>query len=317
MNKDFEQDVIEGLTSTPKFLSSKYFYDEKGSQLFVDIMELPEYYLTRSEYEIFKTQSESIIEAFSFSKETTFNIVELGAGDGTKTKLLLGELIEEGYDFTYVPIDISKHALEDLTSSLKVEIPKLKVNPQAGDYFKILKDLNKDKAPKVILFLGSNIGNQNDEMAKDFLTALAEVMSPGDDILLGVDLIKSKQIVLPAYDDPQNVTRDFNLNLLIRMNRELGADFNINNFGHKATYEEDEGIARSYLFSKLDQTVEIKGLNAKINFTEGEQIHTEISRKYNDQIINDLIEESPLKVRKKFLDSKEYFADYLIEYSEK
>jgi dimethylhistidine N-methyltransferase len=313
MINNFKNDVDQGLSQSNKTLSSKYFYDKKGDAIFVEIMNMPEYYLTKAEMDIFKNQTQNIIDNLKLHKETFFELVELGAGDGTKTKLLLQKLDHDGYNFEYVPIDISQNALNQLESTLHEELPNVNVSKKQGEYFKILSSFKDTKAPKVILFLGSNIGNLLDKNAKRFVSSLSESLNTNDKVILGVDLIKTQDIVLPAYNDKQGITKRFNLNVLERINRELGGDFNIEEFDHLPEYTEEEGIAKSYLVSKIDQTVFIEAIQKSYTFKKGEKIHTEISRKYNDKILNTILEDSQLRVVSKLTDSKTYFADYILE----
>ena len=312
MNKQFLEDVKIGLSSQPKFLSSRYFYDKVGDKLFVDIMNMPEYYLTDAEHEILKQQSEAIIVDLNLQKNTFFELIELGAGDGTKTKELLNILLADGYNFEYIPIDISQNALDNLEQCLHIEIPHLKVKTQQGDYFKILASLKDSHHPKVVLFLGSNMGNLLDHEAQAFIYHLGENLNANDKLFLGVDLIKSEEIVLPAYNDAANITANFNLNILERINREFDADFNTELFEHKPEYTEKEGIAKSYLVSTVEQEIEVKALNKTFTFLEGEKIHTEISRKYNDTVINNILQGTDFKVIAKRTDSKNLFADYIL-----
>jgi len=313
MNNTFKNEVHEGLISNPKTLPSKYFYDKKGDALFVEIMNLPEYYLTRSELDIFQNNTQDLIEALGILPNSYFELIELGAGDGTKTKELLRELDGQNYNFDYFPIDISSNALSLLKEDLSTEIPNLNVQTQQGDYFEVLASLKKSKQPKVILFLGSNIGNMNDKMASKFIYNLGENLHAGDKLLLGVDLIKAVDIVLPAYNDNQGITAKFNMNLLDRINQELGGNFDLNQFKHQPEYNENEGIAKSFIVSMANQTVEIEATGRSYTFTEGEKIHTEISRKYNDQLIEKIIVNTDFCLLTKILDSKAYFADYILK----
>jgi len=312
MKNQFLEDVKKGFESTPKFLSSKYFYDEVGDNLFVEIMNMPEYYLFNAEHEIFKLQSKALIEGFNLDKETYFELIEFGAGDGTKTKELLKELDAQDYQFDYLPIDISQHALNNLGNSLQQELPNVSVKPKQGEYFEVLEALKNSNHPKVILFLGSNIGNLNDDEAHNFLYRLGSNIKSDDKLLLGVDLIKPVEIVLPAYNDKTQITAKFNLNLLTRINRELGAEFILEQFQHKPEYTEEEGIAKSFLVSKKDQNVFIKSLNKTVSFQEGEKIHTEISRKYNSDIINSILNKTDFEVKQKYIDSNNQFADFIL-----
>ena len=313
MIEQFKKDVKSGLESYPKTLPSKYFYDEIGDQLFIKIMNLPEYYLTNCEMEIFRVKTIELISKLGLELNRPFDLIELGAGDGAKTIHLLKRLVSEGYDFNYHPVDISKNALDGLESNLNKEIPKLAITKQQGDYFNILSKLKDTERQKVILFLGSNIGNFVDDKAHLFLKSASEFMNAQDRLLIGTDLIKSKEIVLPAYSDSQGVTAAFNVNLLTRINREMDADFNLPQFEHLATYEESEGIARSYMVSKTDQTVAIKALDLKISFKAGERIHTEISRKYTDEILSNILQKTDLEIDTKIMDSRHYFADFILK----
>ena len=313
MIEQFKSDVLDGLESEPKTLSSKYFYDDIGDGLFQKIMALPEYYLTRAELEIFQSQAKDIVATFGMDKNQPFELIELGAGDGTKTIEILKELLSQNYTFDYVPIDISDHALLGLQKRLARELPELSVMPKQGMYFGVLSDLKKSSKPKVILFLGSNIGNLLDDKAKEFMYQLGANLQAGDKILLGVDSVKSKEIVLPAYDDSQGVTAAFNLNLLTRINKEMDADFIISQFEHCPEYEEHEGIAKSFIKSKINQTVYIGALDRAYNFRAGEKIHTEVSRKYNDDILDNILQQTDLSRHSKFSDSKKLFFDYILE----
>ena len=278
MLNQFKKEVLDGLSKTPqKSLPSKYFYDKKGDDLFVQIMALPEYYLTRSEMEIFQEKTEDIISALSLNKENKYSLIELGAGDGTKTVHLLKALVNKNINFEYFPVDISQNALDGIKSYLRTEVPTLIVKPNHNDYFKALENLKQDGTIKIILFLGSNIGNLVDELATEFIYQLGSNLFKGDKIILGVDLKKPKAIVLPAYNDSKGVTAEFNLNLLDRINKELGANFNRAQFEHAPTYDEHIGIAKSYIKSKIKQSVIIDGI--EFYFEKDELIHTEVSRK--------------------------------------
>jgi len=311
MDEQFKKDVEDGLSKKIKSLPSKYFYDKIGDALFVKIMHMSEYYLTRAELEIFKNKSNQIIDYLQVHKDQYFELIELGAGDGLKTKELLGCLLDRGFDFDYFPLDISQNALNNLEESLISELPKLGIKRQQGDYFEILASLKSTKHPKVILFLGSNIGNMSDEIAAEFIYALGANLTKNDKLLLGVDLKKAASIVLPAYNDSEGITRAFNMNLLNRINKELGGNFDIEQFGHQPTYTEEEGIARSFLVSLKKQEVHIDAINRSFEFEEGEKIATEISRKYSDEIIEQLITDTDFEIVAKLTDEKMYFANYI------
>jgi dimethylhistidine N-methyltransferase len=308
----FKIDTQQGLTSTPKFLFSKYFYDEIGDKLFVDIMNMPEYYLTRSEMEIFKDKTTELINSFDLNNEP-FELIELGAGDGTKTIHLLRELLEKSFDFQYIPIDISQNSLDKLSDYLKIELEELSFFPLNGMYFQVLEKLRDVKKRKIILFLGSNLGNLLDEQASDFLSKLSASMNPNDVLVLGLDLIKSKEIVLPAYNDKSGITEAFNLNVLSRINKEFKANFILDKFRHAPEYNEETGVATSYIESLDAQDVLIEDWNQTIHFEKGEKIHTEISRKYNISILEKLISKTDLKLTHLIMDEKGYFADFILK----
>ena len=303
---------MEGLSQHPqKTLPAKYFYDAKGDSLFIQIMAMPEYYLTNAEMDIFKNKSFELIVSLGMDKNKHYEIIELGAGDGTKTVELLKALVNQAYKFDYLPVDISPNVLNKLGDMMSSTIPGLNIKPKTGDYFNVLEQLKVDHIPKIVLFLGSNIGNLKDHEAQEFINHLSSSLKTGDKIVLGVDLIKSREKVLPAYNDAQGITREFNLNLLDRINRELGADFNRDQFEHAPCYKEEEGIAKSFLRSKKDQVVTVAGKS--FHFDEGETIHTEISRKYNDEVLNKILSGSGLSVVGKIMDSESLFADYILE----
>lgn len=312
MNNQFLKDVIDGLSNSPqKTLPSKYFYDKKGDDLFVQIMNMPEYYLTNAEMDILQNKSLEIISSLHLSKNTRYELIELGAGDGTKTVHLLETMLKEGYTVDYLPVDISEHALIGVKNMLQDRLPDLRVKSNHGDYFEILEQLSSSPLPKIVLFLGSNMGNLLDEKAHTFVHQLGSNLKAGDQIILGVDLIKPKKVVLPAYNDAKGITAEFNLNLLDRINNELDGDFNRSNFEHAPEYDENEGIAKSFLRSRIKQEVTISG---KIfSFEEGETIHTEISRKYNDEILKKILSNTDITISGKVMDSKELFADYLLK----
>ncbi len=309
----FEEEVYTGLTAFPKHLSSKYFYDALGDKLFQDIMEMPEYYLTDAEFEIFETHQHEITDFF-LAGDTPFNLIELGAGDGKKTKVLLRRLSEKTKHFTYQPIDISQHVLDGLSASLLQEFPKISVVQQQGTYFEALERINAgNKGRKVILFLGSNIGNLLHKQAIVFLSQVQALMQEGDLFFVGLDLKKNPQTILDAYNDPKGITAAFNKNVLARINRELGGTFELDNFLHWEVYDPETGTAKSYLVSNKEQTVTIDKLDLTINFRPWETIHTEISQKYDDATVNWLAEQSGLQVTKRYTDANKLYANYVFQ----
>lgn len=309
----FAQDVMLGLNSTPKTLPSKYFYDAKGDKLFQQIMALPEYYLTRKEYEILELQHKQILEKILASNQP-FNLVELGAGDGMKTKILLKYLTKKKVDFTYYPVDFSGSVLEELEESLAKELPELVVKPLQDTYRDSLKkQVWVDGRLNLILFMGANIGNFGVDEAKNIIDHLRVGTKRGDFVLLGFDLKKNPQTILNAYHDEQGVTREFNMNLLDRINRELDADFDRDSFVHWPTYDPVSGECRSYLVSQKSQVVTIGALNQTFKFEAFESIFTEISKKYSLSEISYLASLGGFEVKENFMDSEGYFADVLWE----
>ncbi len=307
----FAEDVLHGLTSTPKRLSSKYFYDDEGSRLFQEIMKLPEYYPTRAEFKLLTEQASEIARSFTDGAEK-IDLIELGAGDGTKTAVLVEHLLKQKTDFTYSPIDISKEACDALSSKFNSKFPELKIEPHHGDYFKILDSLNNGNGRrKVILFLGSNIGNFNRDEAVDFFLHLRSVMNENDLIFIGFDMQKDPRVIVRAYDDAAGVTAAFNLNLLRRINRELGADFAVENFSHYAQYRPVECAARSFLISREKQTVHVAALNRNFEFEQWEPIFMEISQKYTAAMISDLAAASGFETAVTFLDEENFYCDSL------
>ncbi len=313
MDNTFKKEVFEGLTSFPKYLSSKYIYDKKGDKLFQDIMAMPEYYLTNCEFEILKTHKEAITNSFN-DIEKGFDLIELGAGDGKKTKVLLKHFQEKNVNFTYKPIDISQNAIDNLVTALSKEIPEINVVGEKGEYFEVLERLKAlKKRKKVIMVLGSNIGNLLHPKAIDFLSKLKDSMNANDMLFMGFDQKKNPQTILDAYNDPSGITEAFNKNLLNRINKELGGNFNLDNFKHWEVYDPETGTAKSYLVAIKEMQVTIDSLDITINFDAWETIHTEISQKYNDKVVNWLAKESELQIEEDFTDSKGYYKNYLFK----
>jgi len=307
----FEKEVYQGLTDFPKHLSSKYFYDKKGDQLFQQIMAMPEYYLTDAEFSIFEDQTDQITTLFS-DTSAHFNLIELGAGDGKKTKILLRNLAEKKVDFTYQPIDISPHVLQGLKDSLYKELPNIKVQTKQGTYFEALSELNESNSSRnVILFLGSNIGNLLHDQAIVFLKNIRDLMKDDDLFFVGFDQKKHPQTILDAYNDATGITAAFNKNILTRINTELGGDFVLDQFLHWEVYDPETGTAKSYLVSKNKQTVTVKKLNLKAEFDAWETIHTEISQKYDDKVVRWLAEKSGLEIKTVFTDTKKLYKNYV------
>ncbi|QHS58080.1 L-histidine N(alpha)-methyltransferase [Chitinophaga agri] len=303
----FFQDVIRGLSAKSKYLDSKYFYDAEGDRLFQEIMRCHEYYPTNCEMEILQEQSAAISQTI-LAHTSRFDIVELGAGDATKSIHLLKELLNTGKDFTYYPVDISANVITQLEQSLPAQLPSLKVNGLNGEYFDMLKEANVLSAKnKVILCMGGNIGNFTPAEARKFCRQLRSCLQPGDLLMIGFDLKKHPQIILDAYNDSAGITRDFNLNLLKRINRELDGNFDITKFGHYPTYDPGTGACKSYLVSLEEQDVRIG--EQTIHFDLHETIYMEISQKYDLEAAEQLATLSGFETVGNFFDQKKWFAD--------
>ncbi len=309
---ELAQHVADGLQREPKALSSKYFYDDAGSRLFQQIMELPEYYPTRAEFAIFREHGPALASALSPAGGGAFSLVELGAGDGLKTKLLLRELLRTGPAFTYAPVDISAGAMTGLVAALAQELPALHVAPVVADYATALAQLRTRPGSKAVLFLGSNIGNFGPQERLDFLRQLAAPLAPADRLLIGFDLQKDPRRIRAAYDDSQGITAAFNLNLLTRLNRELGANFNLAHWQHYTDYSPLNGAVRSFLVSTRAQQVSIDALDETFDFAAWEVIHTENSYKFTLPQIEALAAEASLRVVTHFTDSATDFADVVL-----
>jgi len=304
----FYNDVVAGLQSTPKRLNSMYFYDANGDKLFQDLMACDEYYPTNCELEIFTEQTAELCKAMIAGGDA-FDLIELGAGDAMKSTFLLKYLLEQKVGFTYLPIDISSNVISYLNATLPVTLPGIKITGLNGEYFDMLKKAaSLSKRRKVVLFLGSNIGNMPVSDAENFCKELRKNLAPGDMALIGVDLKKNPKTILAAYNDQEGITKRFNLNLLERINRELNADFNVTQFDHYPMYDPETGACKSYLVSMVDQQVKINGKEC-IHFFKDEYIYMEISQKYSVMQTNQMASTSGFKPLNIFFDSKKWFID--------
>lgn len=303
----FLEDVLKGLSAKDKFLQSKYFYDEKGDGLFQKIMGCKEYYPTKCEMEIFTLKTNELVEVLT-GQNTEFDIVELGAGDATKSFHLLKGLLDNKVTFTYFPVDISNNVINLLHQQLPQKLPELKLQGLNGEYFKMLEKAKtlSDKI-KVVLFLGGNIGNVALDKAGEFSKLLRGHLKPGDLVLIGFDLKKDPKTILDAYNDSSGFTRDFNLNLLNRINNELKGNFDTGSFYHYPTYDPATGACKSYIVSRKQQQVSI-GENT-FCFAEGEPIFMEISQKYTVEQTDALAKQTGFEPLYHFYDSKRWFLD--------
>lgn len=308
-NASLSRDILKGLSKNRnnKSLPSKYFYDARGSKIFEKIMELDEYYPARLESEILEKSKKKIAKLTAGQR---FNLIELGAGDGRKTSILIKEFIKSKLAFNYLPIDISKSAITNLIKTLKRQFPNLSVTGIIAEYDDGLEYVKKNSVSRnVVLFLGSNIGNLTADETNSFLKNVRKSLNVGDYLIIGFDLKKDPRILQKAYDDPKGVTRDFNLNLLRRINHELGGNFNMNQFLHHEIYNPLTGAMESYLVSRKIQSVYIKKLNKTFMFDAWEPIHTEYSFKYTSRQIETLAAKNGFKVVMHCYDRRRFFAD--------
>lgn len=308
---DIVADTLLGLSSYPKYLLPKYFYDDNGSAIFRAITGMPEYYLTRCESEIFMEFSSEI--AGTLAEGAGFiNIIEPGSGDGTKTISLLKALYGAGRNFRFIPVDINHEANQLLKISITSELPGVEVTPHTGDYLNMFESMYTPPGTRnVILFLGSNIGNLNNNEINRFLGKISDFARSGDKVLIGFDLKKSPEIIMKAYDDPHGLTADFNRNHLLRLNRELEADFDITLFEHHAEYNPASGELKSWLVSVTDQTVHIGTLGESFKFGRWEPVFMELSRKFDFGMIELMAAGHGFRIERNFTDRSGWFVDSL------
>lgn len=305
---DFAQDIRRGLSSNPKQLYPKYLYDELGSRLFEAICEVDEYYLTRAEDEILTTHAHEIVATIPESD----TLIELGSGSAEKTRKIIEAFIRQRGELLFVPVDISASALAESSHALLDSYPQLRINAYAADYFQALDALQlADAKPVLVLFLGSNIGNFEPADALNFMRAIRRVLRPGDALLLGADLKKDRRTLEAAYDDSLGVTRSFIVNELERINRELGANFDLWTFGLRSIYNEALGRVEIYLESLRPQTVEVRGLELTLDFKAGERIHVENAYKFDLDGLRLLGRQSGFDLKQTWLDKKERFSSNL------
>jgi L-histidine Nalpha-methyltransferase len=301
----FAEDVRAGLRARPYALSPRYFYDDLGSALFEAICRLPEYYLTRIESDLLATYGGQIAAAF----DETLEIVELGSGSALKTRLLIDAVLARQPQLTYRPIEISPDALIESSHALLGTHPAVRIVAYASDYFTLLREQRMQTEERVLaLFLGSNVGNFEPSEARELFGLLAGALQPGDGLLVGYDLKKEPSVLELAYDDPTGVTAAFNKNLLGRINRELGGDFDLDGFSFFARYHEDIGAVRSYLRADRAQRVRIAAAGLTVDLEAGETIHTESSYKFAREEMVGLLAGCGFGERRTFLDAAGRYA---------
>ena len=306
-------EVFNGLTERPRTLSPWLFYDEAGSRLFEEITELPEYYVTRTERQILAEHATEIITAAAGGEY--LSMIELGAGTATKTGLLLRAAVGLQGSVTYYPIDVSRSALEEARERLEAEMPEVTVDPIVADYTEGMRQNKADAATsddrRLVLYIGSSIGNFAPADALEVLRGVRAQLSPGDSLLLGTDMVKDPAMLLAAYDDASGVTAQFNMNVLYRINRELDGTFDPKLFRHVARWNEVHARIEMHLESLTAQRVLIRALDLDLRFKQGETIHTENSYKFTDQRVYALLMRAGFKLRQQWSDANKWFTVYL------
>ena len=303
-------EVLNGLTERPKTLPPWLFYDQAGSQLFEEITELPEYYVTRTERQILAEHAEEIIAAAARGRD--LSMIELGAGTATKTGLLLNAAVGLQGSVTYYPIDVSETALEEARTRLEAELPEVTVEPIVANYTEGMRQNGASHTGrKLVLYIGSSIGNFSPADALEVLRGVRAQLLPGDSLLLGTDMVKDVDTLLAAYDDAAGVTARFNKNILVRINRELDANFNPKLFRHRARWNQEHSRIEMHLESLLAQKVAIRALDTEVRFALGETIHTENSYRFTDDRALTLLRRAGFRLRKQWTDANHWFTVYL------
>ncbi|MCZ6679702.1 MAG: L-histidine N(alpha)-methyltransferase [Candidatus Poribacteria bacterium] len=302
---DFAQDVREGLSAHPKRLPPKYFYDEAGSKLFEAISELPEYYVTRTELALLQR----FVPEIAKCSDGNMAIVELGSGSSRKTRLLIEALIARQGFLHYFPVDISEAILMQSAKQLLKTYPELEITAHVAEYKAGLHRIAEESfEQKMVLFLGSNIGNFDTDGALDFLAQIRRELNRHDYLLLGTDMQKDVSILEAAYDDSQNVTAAFNLNILRHINRQLGGNFEVKNFSHLAFYNAEQSRIEMHLRSEKAQSVHIGKLDTTFQFGPGETIHTENSYKYSSAQVIEMCAQTGFHLARSWQDERGYFS---------
>lgn len=304
-------EVYRGLTARPKALSPWMFYDQRGSELFEQITELPEYYLTRTERDLFAQHGAAMVGAAADGAELA--VIELGAGTAAKTGLLLEAAARQCPATTYFPIDISASALDAARRRLSETLPEVCVAPLLADYTKDMSAIPSPACRRLVLYIGSSIGNFEPAAAAGLLRRLRRQLQPGDHLLLGIDHAKDRGTLLRAYNDTTGVTGEFNRNALVRINRELEGEFRPGLFRHRAIWNERASRIEMHLESLIAQAVRIRALGLTVDFRRGESIHTENSYKFTAETASGMLERSGFAVRQSWSDSQRWYGVYLAD----
>jgi dimethylhistidine N-methyltransferase len=299
------EEVEAGLTTARKSIPCRFLYDEEGSKLFEEICEVPEYYLTRAERSILEERADEVAEAF----DAPITLAELGSGNAAKTHLLIEAFLRAHGLLRYLPVDISAAVLEESAIELLDQYDALEVRAVASEYQEGLRHVRAETGrAKLVAWLGSSIGNLTRLEAASFLKSVRFALAPDDRMLVGIDLRKDARVHEAAYDDAAGVTARFSLNLLARINRELGADFDLGAFRHRAEYREDEGRVEIQIVSLREQHVAIDALDRVVHFSAGEGIHTENAFKYSLEEIEALAHAAGMKTAQRWLDGEQRFS---------
>jgi len=308
---EFAVCVLKGLLQNRKSIQSKFFYDDNGSRLFCKIMNLPEYYPALCETEILQNHSQSICEVIG---DSSFDLVELGAGDGKKTKILIEQFLKNELIFRYIPVDISESAVDELSDNMNKKFDNLIIKGLVSEYYSAMKWVcEQNSSRNIVLFLGSSIGNFEPDDMNFFLSNLRQSVNRNDFLLIGFDKQKDIDIIINAYNDGQGITEKFNKNLLYRINRELDGNFNPDKFFYHCEWDKSINAVMSYLVSREDQEVRISLLNKSFYFKESEMIHTETSCKFTEHDIYIAAEMNGFRVVSNYYDNKGFFIDSLWE----
>ncbi|HLJ29537.1 MAG TPA: L-histidine N(alpha)-methyltransferase [Candidatus Angelobacter sp.] len=297
------EDVLDGLTARPKRLPPKLFYDARGSRLFEQITELPEYYLTRTERAIFQEYASEIVGQAG----SNLTLIELGAGSASKTRILVEALSRRQLRVSFYPVDVSISALKEAVSTLNGHIRNLRVHPIVADYSKHVPLLSLP-GRKLVLFIGSTIGNFEPDEAVQFLVRVRNSLRPGDALLLGFDMAKDTDLLHRAYNDAQGTTAEFNKNLLGRINRELGGQFDLEAFDHVAFWNPEMSRIEMHLESRFEQKVWIRDLGMVFHFVAGERIHTENSYKFTETSITNMLRLGGFRLEQSWTDANQWFS---------
>lgn len=301
-SKGVAEDTRAGLTDEPKWLSSLYFYDKRGSELFDQICDTPEYYPTRTEAAILEANVEEILATAGAD-----TLAELGSGASRKTRIVL-----DAFKGTYIPVDVSERFLLQVADGLRQAYPDLVVDPVPAEYVEGLRRIGEKPGKKLVMFLGSSIGNFEPDEQDDLMRAAHAALKPGDAFLLGTDLVKDRDVLTSAYNDASGATAAFNLNILDNLNRKLNGNANTSKFRHEAIWNDDKKRIEMHLRSLLDQEISFESAKLKVTLKEGESIHTENSYKFTPERIQAITNCSGFTLERTWTDAKGWYGLHLL-----